>query len=121
MAHFLRRFLRDKQKFSDMSTSSHIVAFLGSSYLSEISDNYLHHNQGRIAEMVGANVFLQGFDLLPTQRIPLWYYFKTFNFWITDHTVFLKAFLAPVCTNFDQKSPKNVPLDFGSIFDQNFS
>ena len=38
----------------------------------------------------------QGFDPLPTQRVPLFFYFEIFDlFWQTDPKIFLKAPLAP--------------------------
>ena len=46
------------------------------------------------------DVFLQGFDPLPTQRVP----FSTFlrySFLVTDPKIFLKAPWAPIHTNFE--------------------
>ena len=52
---------------------------------------------------LGADAFSsQGFDPLPTQRVP----FDTFSeihFWPTDPKIFLKAPLAPICTNFEEE------------------
>ena len=49
----------------------------------------------------------QGFDLQPTQRVPLWYFFR-FHFWPTDPKIFLKAPSSPIYTNFEgERVPKN--------------
>ena len=42
---------------------------------------------------------LQGFDPLPTQRVPLCTILR-YPFWETDPKIFLKAPLAPIYTNF---------------------
>ena len=48
----------------------------------------------------------QGFDPLPTQRVPLWYFLRN-PFSVTDPKIFLKAPFAPIYTNFEgERAPK---------------
>ena len=75
----------------------------------------------------------QGFDPLPTQRVPLCTILK-YPYLVTEPKIFLKAPLTPICTNFEgearaekrvflvkifQKLPKNA--FFGLFFFQNFA
>ena len=58
----------------------------------------------------------QGFDPLPTQRVPLWYFLRN-SFWPTDPIIFLKAPLAPIYTNYEgERAPKKNACFFLSKF-----
>ena len=50
-------------------------------------------------------LFPQGFDPLPTQRVPPLHYFEI-SIWLTDLKNFLKAPLAPVYSNFEEERAK---------------
>ena len=55
----------------------------------------------------GRTPFSQGFDPLPTQRVPPLILFQKSLFWPTDPKIFLKAPLAPIYTNFvGERAPK---------------
>ena len=54
----------------------------------------------------GRTPFLQGFDPLPTQRFPLWFFLRN-PFLVTDPKIFLKAPWAPIYTKFEgELAPK---------------
>ena len=61
----------------------------------------------------------QGFDPLPTQRVPPFDTFSEIHFWPTDPKIFLKAPLAPIHTNFKgERAPKKNAI-FCQIFSKN--
>ena len=53
----------------------------------------------------------QGFDPLPTQRVP-----PLYIFWLTDPKSFLKVPLTPICTNFERGARTKNTLFFGQHF-----
>ena len=54
----------------------------------------------------GADASPQGFDPLPTQRVPF-DIFSEIHFWPTDPNIFLKAPSAPIYANFEgERAPK---------------
>ena len=63
----------------------------------------------------GADAPLQGFDPLPTQRDPLWYFLRN-PFLLTDPNTFLKASSAPTYTNFEGEARAEKTQFFGQNF-----
>ena len=57
-----------------------------------------------------------GFDHLPTQRVPLWYFLRN-PLLVTDPIIFLKALLAPIYNNFEgERAPKKTQFFLVKIF-----